>query len=48
MSCASMRLVSGPIGPSERAGEDQGDYEEPEGPLYTEEEYEELEGAFQN
>ena len=41
MSCASIRLVRGP-GPG-RAGEDE---EYPS--LYTDEEYEELEEAFEN
>jgi len=46
VSCASMRLVAGP---SVRADEDQ-DYDEEyeDTPLYTDEEYEELEGAFEN
>merc|ERR1739844_155864 len=43
VSCASMRLVAGPSG---RADEEQ-DYDE-DTPLYTDEEYEELEGAFEN
>ena len=43
MSCASMRLVAGPSG---RADEEQ-DYDE-DTPLYTDEEYAELEGAFEN
>ena len=45
MSCASMRLVDGP---SVRATEDQEDYDDSEEPLYTDEEYAELEEAFQN
>ena len=44
MSCASMRLVDGPSG---RASEDQ-DYDDEDTPLYTDEEYAELEGAFEN
>ena len=40
MSCASVRLVD-----NNGAGND---YNEDDGPIYTEEEYEELEGAFQN
>merc|ERR1712141_795888 len=46
VSCASMRLVDAP---SVRADEDQ-DYDEDDEdtPLYTDEEYEELEGAFEN
>merc|ERR1712110_744532 len=43
VSCASMRLVAGPSG---RADEEQ-DYDE-DTPLYTDEEYQELEGAFEN
>merc|ERR1712051_237277 len=43
VSCASMRLVAGPSG---RADEEQ-DYDE-DTPLYTDEEYAELEGAFEN
>ena len=38
VSCASVRLVDGT----------GNDYNEDDGPIYTEEEYEELEGAFQN
>ena len=45
VSCASMRLVDGP---SVRATEDQEDYDNSEEPLYTDEEYAELEEAFQN
>ena len=41
MSCASMRLVDSPAG---RAADD----DEDDSPLYTEEEYAELEGAFEN
>jgi len=44
VSCASMRLVDGPSG---RASEDQ-DYDDEDTPLYTDEEYAELEGAFEN
>ena len=40
MSCASVRLVD-----NDGAGND---YNEDDSPIYTEEEYEELEGAFQN
>ena len=43
MSCASMRLVDAPAG---RAADDDDDEED--SPLYTEEEYAELEGAFEN
>ena len=43
MSCASMRLVDAPAG---RAADDDDDEEG--SPLYTEEEYAELEGAFEN
>ena len=39
-----MRLVDGP---SVRAAEDQ-DYDDEYTPLYTDEEYAELEGAFEN
>ena len=42
VSCASMKLVPGP---SVRKGEDNEDDEEP---LYTDEEYAELEAAFEN
>ena len=42
MSCSSIRLVPGG---SERATEDNEDYEEL---LYTDEEYAELEAAFEN
>ena len=45
MSCASMRLVGSP---SVRAAEDPEYYDDSEEPLYTDEEYAELEGAFQN
>merc|ERR1712203_161941 len=41
VSCASMRLVDAPAG---RAADD----DEDDSPLYTEEEYAELEGAFEN
>merc|ERR1712038_660557 len=41
VSCASMRLVDSPAG---RAADD----DEDDSPLYTEEEYAELEGAFEN
>ena len=47
VSCASMRLVDGPSGRSDE--EDQlndGEYEDT--PLYTDEEYAELEEAFEN
>ena len=40
-----MRLVGGP---SSRAAEDPEDYDDSEEPIYTDEEYTELEGAFQN
>ena len=43
MSCSSMRLVPASSG---RAAEDEED--EFDGPLYTDEEYEELEEAFEN
>merc|ERR1711990_857745 len=43
VSCASMRLVDGP---SVRAAEDQ-DYDDEDTPLYTDEEYAELEEAFE-
>ena len=45
MSCASMRLVDAPAG---RAADDDEDDDEEDSPLYTEEEYAELEGAFEN
>jgi len=46
VSCASMRLVQAP---SERAAEDEEDEEYEESPsLYTDEEYAELEGAFES
>ena len=46
MSCASMRLVQAP---SERAAEDEEDEEYEESlSLYTDEEYAELEGAFES
>merc|ERR1712183_463734 len=44
VSCASMRLVDGPSG---RAAEEE-DYDNEDTPLYTDEEYAELEGAFEN
>ena len=40
-----MRLVDGPSG---KAAEDPEDYDDSEEPLYTDEEYAELEEAFQN
>ena len=40
-----MRLVGSPSG---RTAEDQQDYDDSEEPLYTDEEYAELEEAFQN
>ena len=40
MSCASVRLVA-----NDGAGND---YNEDDGPIYTDNEYEELEEAFQN
>ena len=40
VSCASVRLVA-----NDGTGND---YNEGDSPIYTEEEYEELEGAFQN
>ena len=43
MSCASMRLVDAPAG---RVADDDDDEED--SPLYTDEEYAELEGAFEN
>ena len=43
MSCASMRLVGAP---NVRAAEDEEDEEYPS--LYTDEEFEELEEAFEN
>merc|ERR1711997_199780 len=46
VSCASMRLVAGP---SVRAAEDEDyDNEDEDTPLYTDEEYDELEAAFEN
>ena len=45
MSCASMRIVAGP---SVRAAEDEDyDDEDEDTPLYTDEEYAELEAAFE-
>ena len=46
-SCASMRLVDGP---SARTAEEDQDYEDDDDdtPLYTDEEYAELEEAFEN
>merc|ERR1711963_1128892 len=45
VSCASMKLVPGPSVRKAEDNEDGDDYVEP---LYTDEEYEELEGAFEN
>ena len=47
VSCASMRLVDGP---SRRTAEEDQDYDDDyeETPLYTDEEYAELEQAFEN
>merc|ERR1712088_1027881 len=45
VSCSSMKLVSAPSARAADADDDDDDFD---GPVYTDEEYEELEGAFEN